>query len=616
MNTFHICVLSLVLGLTVAKTAPTPHDIPSNDEDATGLGRNAIEPIDGKTLGQTADSAKEDDGGWDDMDDQNSPESSVDPPFVNTEIIRMNNVIPEEDDMNICTGVSMGADSSWIVGYVPLPQNESVDMITLYGCLEKPDVSFKTWSCNPDLERTVCNSPSVMLYRWTRTCDMISAQKQEVLIVGGAYLRDMVLMVHYKDGQIKDSSALELKLLSGEYTETDAHYLSKYYSQFVEPHCDETMYDLSRLLANLPMLGESYDMAYDYSDVSKQSDYQVNSIETSLDEVYSSLGSAWEYSPVLVQDLSWPAPGLNLGQVSGVDAHPKTGDVFVFHRADRPWQPSDFDENHIFVNAEERGPIRENVILLLSKNGGDIKQQSGSDRFYMPHGLTCDSNGDLWLTDVALHQVFKVSGKNFKTEMVLGEAFVPGVDHKHFCQPTDVAVEISTGNVFIADGYCNKRILKFSSNGTFIQEITAHGDSSDPRRSSFNIPHSLALVESRQMICVADRENGRIQCFDTVTGDFIKEIRKREFGGRVFAIAYIYILDVLYAVNGQSERVPAQGYTIDVSTGEILETWAPHQEFQMPHDIAVGPDGNYVYVGDVIDQQVVRFLREEYNNNI
>lgn len=37
---------------------------------------------------------------------------------------------------------------------------------------------------------------------------------------------------------------------------------------------------------------------------------------------------------------------------------------------------------------------------------------------------------------------------------------------------------------------------------------------------------------------MADRENGRIQCFLAQSGEFVKEIKKEEFGGKVFAIAY------------------------------------------------------------------------------
>lgn len=52
------------------------------------------------------------------------------------------------------------------------------------------------------------------------------------------------------------------------------------------------------------------------------------------------------------------------------------------------------------------------------------------------------------------------------------------------------------------------------------------------------VPHSLAFLPDRREICVADRENGRIQCFLAESQEFVKEIKKKEFGGRVFAISY------------------------------------------------------------------------------
>ncbi len=71
----------------------------------------------------------------------------------------------------------------------------------------------------------------------------------------------------------------------------------------------------------------------------------------------------------------------------------------------------------------------------------------------MPHGLTVDDGGNVWLTDVALHQVFKFPPGETRPSMVLGEAFTSGEDTQHFCKPTDVAVESKTGNFFVADGY-------------------------------------------------------------------------------------------------------------------------------------------------------------------
>lgn len=37
-------------------------------------------------------------------------------------------------------------------------------------------------------------------------------------------------------------------------------------------------------------------------------------------------------------------------------------------------------------------------------------------------------------------------------DLILGEKFIPGSDHKHFCKPSDVIV-LKTGEFFVSDGY-------------------------------------------------------------------------------------------------------------------------------------------------------------------
>ena len=40
--------------------------------------------------------------------------------------------------------------------------------------------------------------------------------------------------------------------------------------------------------------------------------------------------------------------------------------------------------------------------------------------------------------------------------------FKPGNDDVHYCKPTSVAVTDDTEHFFVADGYCNSRIIKYS----------------------------------------------------------------------------------------------------------------------------------------------------------
>jgi peptidylamidoglycolate lyase len=54
----------------------------------------------------------------------------------------------------------------------------------------------------------------------------------------------------------------------------------------------------------------------------------------------------------------------------------------------------------------------------------------------------------------------------------------------------------------------------------------------------FYVPHALALAEDKEMLCVADRENGRVQCFSCHNGSFIVQFRSRDMGSRIFSVAY------------------------------------------------------------------------------
>ncbi len=57
---------------------------------------------------------------------------------------------------------------------------------------------------------------------------------------------------------------------------------------------------------------------------------------------------------------------------------------------------------------------------------------------------------------------------------------------------------------------------------------------------------------------MADRDHGRIQCFMADTGEFVKEIKKEQFGGEVFAIAYS-------PVQGMHEESRIRDGRIDIS---------------------------------------------------
>ena len=68
-------------------------------------------------------------------------------------------------------------------------------------------------------------------------------------------------------------------------------------------------------------------------------------------------------------------------------------------------------------------------------------QSWGADLFYMPHGLTLDPEGNIWVTDVGLQQALKFSPSG-KLLQSLGQRLEPGSTEGHFCKPSHVSAGI------------------------------------------------------------------------------------------------------------------------------------------------------------------------------
>ncbi|XP_045693853.1 peptidyl-glycine alpha-amidating monooxygenase isoform X7 [Phyllostomus hastatus] len=309
--------------------------------------------------------------------------------------------------------------------------------------------------------------------------------------------------------------------------------------------------------------------------------------------------------------LDWPGVYLLPGQVSGVALDPKNN-LVIFHRGNHVWDINSFDSKFVYQQ-RGLGPIEEDTILVIDPNNATVLQSRGKNLFYLPHGLTIDKDGNYWVTDVALHQVFKLDPNSKEGPLLtLGRSMQPGSDQNHFCQPTDVAVDPDTGTIYVSDGYCNSRIVQFSPSGQFITQWGEESSGSNPAPGQFSVPHSLALVPHLGQLCVADRENGRIQCFNTDTKEFVREIKHASFGRNVFAISYIPGL--LFAVNGKpyfGDQEPVQGFVMNFSSGEIIDIFKPvRKHFDMPHDIAASEDGT-VYVGDAHTNTVWKFTSTE-----
>jgi sugar lactone lactonase YvrE len=209
---------------------------------------------------------------------------------------------------------------------------------------------------------------------------------------------------------------------------------------------------------------------------------------------------AYETAPDIAYDsvpnfIKMP-PKLYLGEGIGVARNSK-GHVFVFTRSGET-RLFEFDQNGVFVR--------------------EIGQ--GLYGFQMAHGVRVDSQDNIWTVDEGTDVVVKFSPEG-KVLMVLGRRreAVEGVEATatppppaqpyRFGRPTDITWD-PQGNIFIADGYTNSRVVKYDKNGRYIKEVGTRGT----QPTQMNIPHSITS-DGKGNIYVADRQNRRIQVFDS-----------------------------------------------------------------------------------------------------
>ncbi|MDB4270717.1 peptidyl-alpha-hydroxyglycine alpha-amidating lyase family protein [bacterium] len=294
----------------------------------------------------------------------------------------------------------------------------------------------------------------------------------------------------------------------------------------------------------------------------------------------------------LVKD--WPKlpDDLVLGNPTGLGIDSEHN-ILVFHRASRVWQePMPEDK------------IQENTILTLDKQTGEVLKSWGADLFIMPHGLEIDKENNIWVTDVALHQIFKFNSDG-DLLLTLGEGEVPGNDNTHFNLPTDVAVA-EDGSFYVSDGYGNSRVIKFTKDGKYLFEWGKFGN----KQGEFNIPHGIDL-DKEGNVYVADRENNRIQKFDA-EGNFIA-VWQNKITEQLYSVVidnkndHLFGIDYM-TVNGTIVK-GSDIFRFDLNLNPQLQfgrTGFYDGPISRYHDILIGEEGS-IYVGDILGNKVQKF---------
>jgi peptidylglycine monooxygenase len=129
-----------------------------------------------------------------------------------------------------------------------------------------------------------------------------------------------------------------------------------------------------------------------------------------------------------------------------------------------------------------------------------------------PHGIFITSDDLIVLVDRDGHQVMGFDPLG-RLQVTLGERERPRLQAP-FNHPADVAVA-PNGDIYVADGYANSAVHRFSSTGEWKQTWGRPG--SGP--GEFTTPHAI-WVDQDERVLVADRENNRIEVF-TADGEHI-----------------------------------------------------------------------------------------------
>ncbi len=256
------------------------------------------------------------------------------------------------------------------------------------------------------------------------------------------------------------------------------------------------------------------------------------------------------------------------------------------------------EEDRVYAFGRSKRP------LIVFDREGNVVDSWGEGLFKRPHGSFMTDEGDIWLADDSSHVVYKFTrgGELLQTLGTLGSKSDTG--HRDgldifeklssitraggpFNLPTGVAIS-SKGDIFVSDGYGNACVHRFSPEGELILSWGEPGAG----KGQFRLPHNI-WIDRKDRIWIPDRENHRVQIFDT-EGNFLDEWID------MWRPTHVYMdKDETVYISELSRRVSI--FTIE---GELLSRWGNEKHslddplFVGPHVICVDSHGD-LYVGEV-----------------
>lgn len=319
-------------------------------------------------------------------------------------------------------------------------------------------------------------------------------------------------------------------------------------------------------------------------------------------------------------DPFWPKPLPNdwiLGEVAGV-AVDSRDHIWITQRPGSltPDELGAAQDPPLSICCQSAPPVME-----FDAEGNYVQGWGGAGEGYEwpvnEHGIFVDDKDNVWIGGNGPddHQVLKFS-RDGTFLLQIGQAGKnEGSNHTEYLgRPADIYVDSQDNEVWVADGYLNKRVIVFDADtGAYKRHWGAYGEKPDdadpgaydpdaPVAKQFRSPVHGVVISNDGLVYVADRVNNRIQVFQK-DGTYVKEvfINKRTLGaGSTWDLDLSPDAQQVYLYNADGTNQQVWMLMRDELTilGAFGRRGRMSGQFHWVHNVAVDSQGN-IYTGEV-----------------
>ena len=235
-------------------------------------------------------------------------------------------------------------------------------------------------------------------------------------------------------------------------------------------------------------------------------------------------------------------------------------------------------------------PRKDSLFAFSAKRGNDSTGTSWATAMILKDSIT------LWIADGYAHAI-----KKFDRQGNLLLRFGSfGSDTSHFKQPCGIALD-HKNRLWVSDRL-NHRIQVFDSTGGFLFQFGSQGADS----GRFNSPTGITITPNG-LVWVSDTRNNQVQVFDSL-GHYLKTIKQVDSLGLDTPLGIcsdkwgnVFIADAhhnrIVELNPYGQRILDFG-------GQGDSLW----QFRTPVGLASSPGAHYLYVADMGNRRVQKFI--------